>query len=237
MDFVLGFTDVCWLGRTCKVDWTAVGDLATWLAAIATLGVGLLALITSNRSVKIADQARNTAEQHLREVQRERDETARITSRLIASEITALPTLCYRALVYLMEAIDWKNRTIKSGESFALAIDACRAKFLPSSERVIEKIHTFQGSLGADLATLIGGFWALNEIAEEMFKKAGKTPLQRVTYAGPDIHFDTLYLHLDSLARRSIDYSKEFRVSIGLPPNEYTTVLKFLDKAAMERGA
>lgn len=43
MNWVLGFTDLCWLGPTCKVDWGAWGAIGTVGAVVVALVLALIA--------------------------------------------------------------------------------------------------------------------------------------------------------------------------------------------------
>ncbi len=165
------------IGTENAADWAAV-LVGVWAAAIAavaavvgiagaaaTVWVALLAHRTSQRATEISEQAAQIARQQHQEAVTLRTENARIVGRLLLYEVSGLPKHLNALLEAWEGSIEWNDSPqITNGKQLLRVLEGLTHSLLPGAERVEERIHYLPDSLGADLATLIGGGRTLAEI-------------------------------------------------------------------------
>lgn len=142
----------------------AWGDVGTWVAASSTFAVGLLAVLTSRKATDIAERAREIsqeatriANEHLAEVQRTREETAKVTLALIESEISIHIARLHWVCEHFINAIEWdESPTIKSKKNMDLANRAISELALPNIESVLDRLHSLPNGLGEKIAEALG---------------------------------------------------------------------------------
>lgn len=201
-------------------DWFAVGVGA--IGAVSTTVVAVLAYRTSNRAAGIAEEAKGIAQQQHGEAVKLREENARIIGRLLLYEVTALPVRMGVMVKDLDTGIDVQGRLIPDGGAMSRALDEAERALLPGAERVEDRIHNLPASIGADLATLIGGSRTLVELVrkvrERVVKPTGVNPRWR--YAGDFADFQLLLGQLEWLQGISEQFAAEFREFVGVSPEE-----------------
>ncbi|UQA20934.1 hypothetical protein [Stenotrophomonas sp. NY11291] len=201
-------------------DWFAVGIGA--VAAVSTTVVAFLAYRTSDRAAGIAEEAKRIAQQQHGEAVKLREENARIIGRLLLYEVTALPVRMGVMVKDLDTGIDVHARRIRDGGAMCRALDEAERALLPGAERVEDRIHNLPDSIGADLATLIGGSRTLGDlvrkIRERVIKPTGVNPTWR--YGADYADFQFLLGQLEWLRGISEQFAAEFREFVGVPAEE-----------------
>lgn len=201
-------------------DWAAV--VVGALAAGGTIGVAVSANRTSKRAAAIAEEATKIAAQQHGEAVKLREENARIIGRILLYEVTALPARMAMMVRDLDTGIDVQNRQIRDGGAMTRALDEAERALLPGAERVEDRIHNLPDSIGADLATLIGGSRTLGElvrkIRDRVIKPTGVNPRWR--YAGEYSDFQLLLGQLEWLHGISEEFAAEFRKFVAVSPEE-----------------
>lgn len=209
------------------VEW---GDVATWVAGIATTLVGLLAWLTSRKATAISKLAVEISEQQHKHHVSERTESARIIGRLLLNEIMALPGRLQRDLRALAAGVPNAGRDgIVNGTAAAKGLQWSSEVLMPGAEMVESRIHHLPDALGADLATLIGASRTARSIALEMntrFSRSGKAAL----YAGNLADFAVLGQAIMGLAELSIQFEAEFRAYVGIPLADRSSELAALSE-------
>lgn len=216
-------------------DWAAVG-VGAWTALIAALAavigiagtaatvwVALLAHRTSKRAAEIAEDATKIASQQHQEAVNLREENARIIGRLLLYEVIALPARISAMVKSLETGVDFGgDHRIKDGRAMNYALDEAELPLLPGAERVEDRIHNLPDSIGADLATLIGGSRTLGELVRKIrsrtVRPTGVNPAWR--YDGNMIDFDILRNQLKWLGEISDEFAGDFREFVGVAPDE-----------------
>ncbi|MEX0182167.1 MULTISPECIES: hypothetical protein [unclassified Stenotrophomonas] len=208
-----------------------VGNLADWfavgvgtIAAVSTTVVAFLAYRTSKRATDIAEEAKGIARQQHGEAVKLRQENARIIGRLLLYEVVTLPTHLSALLTAWEDGIDWTSpATIKKGQQLLRVLDGVSRSLVPGAERVEERIHNLPDSIGADLATLIGGGRTLAEIAATIVPRIVHPSMSnggRFGYKGDHEDFSLLRQQLKWLLEISSDFEKEFRAFVGIRPSD-----------------
>lgn len=209
------------------VDWGNVADWAAVsvgaLAAVGTIYVAISANRTSKRAAAIAEEATKIAAQQHGEAVKLREENARIIGRLLLYEVIALPARMAAMIKSLEAGVDFGgDHRIQDGGAMNHALDEAERALLPGAERVEDRIHNLPDSLGADLATLIGGSRTLGELVRKIRSRTvhptGVNPTWR--YRGEMLDFDILRNQLRWLREISESFSDEFRAFVGIGPDE-----------------
>ena len=218
------------------VDWAAVG-VAAWTALIAALAaviaiggtaatvwVALLAHRTSKRAAEIAEEATKIAAQQHREAVQLREAQARILGRQVFYEVSALP----RRVAALRK--HWERSVIleapmhiADGLKLLETLKEAALPLLPISQRLEDRIHNLPDSLGADLATLLGGSQTLSEIVRKIEERVKKPDaLTGWEYKGDTADFGLLHYQLRWLEDLGKTFSSDFEsfvlVSVDLSP-------------------
>lgn len=216
-------------------DWVSV-FVAAWTAAIAALAavigvagtaatvwVALLAHRTSKRATEIADRAAQIAQQQHGEAVKLRQENARIIGRLLLYEVIALPARMSSMVKSWQAAVDFTGTPrIVNGDQALRTLDEAKEALLPGAERVEDRIHNLPDSIGADLATLIGGSRTLSELVRKIKGRivlpTGVIPAWR--YTGDTADFDVLLEQLTWLEEISDEFVRDFRTFVGVGPED-----------------
>lgn len=210
------------------VDWGNVADWAAVVvgvgAAVATTFVAVLAHRTSKRATEIAGKATEIAAQQHGEAVKLREENARIIGRLLLYEVVSLPAHLSALLEAWEDGIDWNSpATITKGKQLLGVLDGVSRSLVPGAERVEERIHNLPDSIGADLATLIGGGRTLTEIAATIVPRVVHPSMSnggRFGYKGDPADFNLLRQQLKWLLEISSDFEVEFRAFVGVRPSD-----------------
>ncbi|HEL3824186.1 TPA: hypothetical protein UM684_004575 [Stenotrophomonas maltophilia] len=217
------------------VDWGNVADWAAVavgvLAAAGTIGVAVLANRTSKRATAIAEEAARIAAQQHQEALDTKSENARILGRMLLNEISTLPMRIGSLRRACNAAVDW-NPPMEIGNVSALEflLRECGHSLFPGAEAVEARIHNLPDSLGADLATLIGGSRTLNDMARRMkerVREPSRNPIGKsfpTTYAGKMADFELLRDHITWLHELSPEFANDFRVFVGLERQDYEEI-------------
>lgn len=210
------------------VDW---GNAADWAAvvvglgaAVATTFVAVLAHRTSKRATEIAEKATEIAAQQHGEAVKLREENARIIGRLLLYEVAALPAHLDALAAAWEDAISWNTpEKITNGKQVIRVLEGVSRSLLPGAERVEERIHNLPDSLGADLATLIGGGRTLAEIAATIAPRVIHPTMAnggQFRYSGDGENFALLRQQLRWLLGLSEEFAKEFATFVGVRTGE-----------------
>lgn len=209
------------------VDWGNVADWAAVAVGVLAAGGTILVAISANRTSKraaaIAEEATKIAAQQHGEAVKLREENARIIGRLLLYEVIALPARMAAMIKSLEAGVDFGvDHRIRDGGVMNQALDEAERALLPGAERVEDRIHNLPDSLGADLATLIGGSRTLGELVRKIRSRTvhptGVNPTWR--YRGEMLDFDILRNQLRWLQEISDSFSDEFRAFVGIGPDE-----------------
>lgn len=199
-------------------DWAAVVVGAA--AAGGTIVVAALANRTAKRAAEIAEEATKIAGQQHGEAVKLREENARIIGRLLLYEIIALPARLSALLKTWEFAVDFEGSLrIKDGLQAMHALDEAEFPLLPGAEKVEDRIHQLPDSIGADLATLIGGSRTLAELVRKIrpriISASAVTPFWR--YSGDVVDFDDFRHQVRWLLEISEQFENDFRAFVGVP--------------------
>ncbi len=216
-------------------DWAAVG-VAAWTALIAALAavigiagtaatvwVAFLAHRTSRRAAQIAEEATKIAAQQHQEAVLLREAQARIVGRQALYEVMAFPrrVAALRNNWELAVSMD-VPRQIADGQKLIETLDEAAIPLLPISQRIEDRIHNLPDSLGADLATLLGGSQTLSEIVRKIQGRAKRPDvLTGWAYKGDTKDFVLLHYQLTWLEDLGKTFSKEFE-SFVLSPVDHS---------------
>lgn len=214
------------------------GDVATWIAGLATVTVGVLAWRTSRRATEIANEAKHIAEQQLDDAKRLRDERARIIGRLLHVEITLLPTRARAALIAMDKAIDWATGTVKNATALSASLDSFDESLLASSEQVEEQLHYLPQGIGADLATLIGYVRSLRQAASMIRAQAHQVQFPRaaVLFSGSSSQLQSFLKQQYALTDMAVTFAPEFQEFVGVPQRPYEQIRTELSRLRSTHG-
>lgn len=205
-------------------DWAAVG-VAAWTALIAALAavigiagaaatvwVALLAHRTSKRAAEIAEEATKIAAQQHQEAVLLREAQARIVGRQVLYEVMAFPrrVAALRKNWELAVSLQAPVRIV-DGQKLIETLDEAALPLLPISQRIEDKIHNLPDSLGADLATLLGGSQTVSEIVRKIQGRAKRSDaLTGWGYKGDTADFGLLHYQLRWLEDLGKTFSSDF---------------------------
>ncbi|MBB2806011.1 hypothetical protein [Xanthomonas arboricola] len=212
---------------------------------LATVGVGVLAWLTSRRAARIAEEATRIAEQQHVDSTRLRRETARIIGRLLVAEMGTIPPRAARVARAMARARRHTEGdvTLLLASYYDAAIYEARQDFMPTAEHVLDRIHTLPDTLGADLATLIASCRALKAMAARVEDKASRRTLFDLNVATDYVSIsDGLgdWLTLEDQAiwilRVGAQFSNNFRAYVGVAPIDYSPNLREFSEHGIVRG-
>ncbi|OWQ53972.1 hypothetical protein CEE60_09935 [Stenotrophomonas maltophilia] len=191
-------------------DWAGV--IAGLAAAGGTIWVALLARRTSEKSVEIAGQAKEIAQQQHQEAVDLRDAQARILSRRLRHEVVELLSRIAGLLSELDEAVSFEGLPrVENGGRLMRMLDAASMPLLPGARAVEDRIHNLPDELGSDLAVLIGGDQTLEERIKSIRGRFSRpNPQGSWTYAGSSMDFLTLKHHLEWMLRLGASFAPKF---------------------------
>ncbi|WP_416203730.1 hypothetical protein [Xanthomonas euvesicatoria] len=230
MDWWNGFSQCALPNANCIVNWSA------W-ATIASVGIGVLAWVTSRNAVKIARQQYDSALQV-------REDTGRILVRLLMNEVSSLPARVAMTIRYLNSAVWWAaegrpHHVIVQARAFEALIAECQMPMLPTAEQVQERIHNLPDHFGADLATIVGMSRTLNDSARRVSGRLAPIALipgnfaAGMAYNGNSKDFEVLRDHLALLFDMSKQYANEFRALVNEGPLDFSTEIFRTDAQAV----
>lgn len=203
-------------------DWAAV--LVGTAAAAATVTVARLAHKTSKQAVEIAQQQRT-------EENNEREAKARIVAWLVANEASELPLLIQQqyqgATRHMAPGLD-PDFSVANVISFADALTRGLQSFLPSAEKVQDRIHVLPEFLGDDLAILIAKSRTLNAICADLLQMMAVRPLESIhdrreaIFRGGLRAFHAHLAYLREFSDASIKFAINLRQYLKQEPSDYT---------------
>lgn len=209
-------------------EWGNVADWATVFvgtaAAAATVAVARLAHKTSKQAVEIARQQRD-------EENNEREANARIVAWLVANEVSTLPLVIQqqyqRATRHMAPGLD-PDFSVANVISFADALTRGLQSFLPSAEKLQDRIHVLPEFLGDDLAILIGKSRSLNEMSADLLTLMSLKPLESIndhreaTFRGGLRAFNAYLAYLRDFSDAAIKFAKSLRRYLNQEPNDFS---------------
>ncbi|CAD0338903.1 hypothetical protein CFBP498_26260 [Xanthomonas hortorum pv. vitians] len=230
MDWWDGFSQCALPSANCIVNWSA------W-ATVASVGIGVLAWVTSRTAVKIARQ------QYVAALQL-REDTARILVRLLMNEVSSLPARVAMTIRYLNGSVWWANEyrpvsVIVKGQAFKALIAECQMPMLPIAEQVQERIHNLPKHFGEDLASIVGMSRTLNDSARRVSERlAPIAPMpgnfaDEMAYNGNTQDFEILSDNLALLFEMSKQYANEFRALANIELIDFSTDMFRTDTQAV----
>ncbi|MCE4371806.1 hypothetical protein [Xanthomonas hortorum] len=224
----------CWpLSEKCAVDWAAWGTLVGAAVGFVTVVVAVLAWKTSNRATEIAERAADIAQQQHREAIDLRNETARIVGRLVVDEISDLPRRVGRIARAMNRA--WAPFEgvvgLLDAQNFDLAMREAQLEMLPTSQSVVDRIHTLPDELGSELAKLTAACTSLrtmsarvmtNSFRDTVLTDHGEVEVVAFKYGPPD--FLKMGQHSRRLVRDSADVADKFQKYVGVSVVDYSVL-------------
>lgn len=230
----LSFSECLSMSSKCDVFWTGWGTVATTVVGVVTVGVAVLAWLTSRRAAKIADEATVIASQQRDESLRLKEDAARIVGRLLFSEIGTVPARAARIVRGMRKAVGPGESfsTLTSVRDYDRAMFEARQDLLPTAEHVLDKIHTLPDSLGADLAMLISSCMTLKAMAVRVEARVVRFSVDTETGEKEVIKFSDgpgdYVAMLDQalwVVRYGAQFANSFQRFVGVPLHEYSHLI------------
>lgn len=192
-------------------DWAAV--FVGSVAALGTIWVATLANGTSKRAAEIAEEAKTIAQQQHKEAVYLREAQARILGRQLLYEVLAVPARLSALSRRWGSAVTLEDPpNIVNGTEFLRVLKESKVPLLPGAQRVEDRIHNLPDSLGADLATLIGGTHTLYELTRKVQErvKPATPAIASFRYAGDPDDLKRMHYHLNWLHDLSSTFAADF---------------------------
>ncbi|WP_295573825.1 hypothetical protein [uncultured Stenotrophomonas sp.] len=204
-------------------DWAAV--IVGVGAAIGTILVAFSANKTSQRAAAIAEDAKGIAQQQHQEAVQLREGIAGILGNLLAVEVTILPLKLGAVLRHLDKVIPNGPTHPDNRDAVEWVLAELRRTFMPSAEESLDRLHNLPGTLGGEIAQLVGMCRGLVDASIRIDSRFARVSSGNreviIGYNGTPIDFLSLKGQLVESLRDSIRTARNFGDFIGAEHADY----------------